>query len=520
MATTEAPAAPAAASPTARATRRPDPAIVTDECGVFVSASAAPGGDGKEATPFQTFAEAAAAKPARVFACAGTYTETMQVSFSGGVEVYGGFTGCTATSWAWSASMQAQITTVAGVPGVVLDGGANKLENVSVTAPSAPTTMPGGSSIALLVNGGSLDMTNGALTAGDAQDGAAGATLAADSTLDGMHGRQRRRHVQRRQRRTPARWARRTRARQAAARPRATAATAGTRRAIQRAAARTAARCPPRRRRHDRRQGRHRRGRERRCRSCDDGDHGAPGAAGNSGGGATGTGTLVEDRLPGRRRHGRRRTATPGQGGGGGGGAKGAMSVHLRLYDDRRPGSQRRRGRHRRLRRQRWAAAASAGGSSIALLVLDAQVTLTSVTLTAGKGGNGGAGGNGQNGGQGGGGMPEATVRAPLNELRRRRGWQGRQRRPRRRRAGRPLARHRLPGHDGADGRHVHDHHDERRHRAARAARTTRRRTWARARTASRATAGTSAAERGGCKLRPRAESACLAVRSASDLRL
>src|ERR1700679_4110004 len=32
-----------------------DPAIVNDNCGVFVSASAAPGGDGKEARPFQTF---------------------------------------------------------------------------------------------------------------------------------------------------------------------------------------------------------------------------------------------------------------------------------------------------------------------------------------------------------------------------------------------------------------------------------------------------------------------------------
>ena len=136
------------------------------------------------ALPFATFAEAAAAKRPRVFACAGMYTETMQVSFSGGVEVYGGFTGCTATSWTWSASMQAQIATVVGEPGVVLDGGANKLENVSVTAPNAPATMPGSSSIALLVNGGSLDMTNGALTAGDAQDGAAGTSTANAANLD------------------------------------------------------------------------------------------------------------------------------------------------------------------------------------------------------------------------------------------------------------------------------------------------------------------------------------------------
>ncbi len=161
------------------------PAIVRDDCGVFVSASAAPGGDGKEATPFQTFAAAAAATPSRIFACAGMYAEPMQVSFTGGVEVYGGFTGCTAKSWTWSTTMQAQITTAPDMTGVVLTGGANKLENVTLTAPGA--TKPGGSSIPLLVSGGSLDMTNGALTAGNAQDGAPGAAGNAMS-LDGAVG--------------------------------------------------------------------------------------------------------------------------------------------------------------------------------------------------------------------------------------------------------------------------------------------------------------------------------------------
>jgi hypothetical protein len=162
------------------------PAIVRDDCGVFVSAGAAPGGTGSQEQPFATFAEAATVKPSRVFACAGTYTETSQVSFSGGVEVYGGFTGCSAAGWTWSGTMQAQIATVADKPGVVLGGGANRLENVSVTAPAA--TMSGGSSIAVIVNGGSLEMTNGALAAGDAQDGAVGASLAPDPTLDGATG--------------------------------------------------------------------------------------------------------------------------------------------------------------------------------------------------------------------------------------------------------------------------------------------------------------------------------------------
>ena len=320
------------------------------------------------------------------------YTETTQVSFSGGVEVYGGFTGCTATSWTWSASMQAEIATVAGVPGVVLDGGANKLENVSVTAPNVPMTMPGGSSIALLVNGGSLDMTNGALTAGDAQDGAAG-HVAGDGPDAGRRDRgQRRERVRLRRHASRGRWARRTRARH--------------------------------RRQLDRGQRRRRRGLDGQIRPgsgtngsampaatpagiddgkggagegqtqrsvCATGDPGAPGAAGDSGGGATGIGTLVEGRLPGRRRHGRHeRHAGPGRrrrrrregravsvmcgsgtmavagasgGAGGTGGCGGALG-----------------------------GGGQAGGSSIALLVLDAEVTLASVTLTAGKGGNGGGG--------------------------------------------------------------------------------------------------------------------------------
>jgi hypothetical protein len=374
-----------------------DPAIVTDACGVFVSASAAPGGDGKQATPFQTFAEAAAAKPARVFACAGSYTESMQVSFSGGVEVYGGFTGCTGKSWTWSASMQAEIATVAGVPGVVLDGGANKLENVSVTAPNVPMTMTGGSSIALLVNGGSLDMTNGVLTAGDAQDGAAGTTVADDPTLNGATGASGEGACG-----------------SGATHPGGTGATnmcktGGTSTAGNGgdggdsagdpagSGANGSATPPATAVGVDDGKGGAGEGQPS-APMCVNGDNGAPGSTGSSGTGAPGIGMLTKTGYQGVAGADGNNGA-PGQGGGGGGGAKGAMSVTCGSMTNAVFGASGGAGGTGGCGGTAGGGG-QAGGSSIALLVLNAEVALANVTLNTGKGGNGGAGGNGQDGGQ------------------------------------------------------------------------------------------------------------------------
>ena len=60
-----------------------DATLVREECGVFLSASAAAGGKGTKTNPYQTFAEAsAAAKVKRIYACAESYAETMPVVFS------------------------------------------------------------------------------------------------------------------------------------------------------------------------------------------------------------------------------------------------------------------------------------------------------------------------------------------------------------------------------------------------------------------------------------------------------
>jgi hypothetical protein len=375
-----------------------DAAIVSDACGVFVSASASPGGNGKQATPFQTFAEAAATKPARVFACGGSYTETVQVSFAGGVELYGGFTGCTGTRWTWSTSASAQITTAANAPGVVLDGGANVFENVSVTAPGA--TAAGGSSIALVVNGGSFAMTSGALTAGDAQDGTAGVTMADDPTLDGTVGANGANACDPGTHSGPIGMTN-------------TCATGGSSAAgnggdggqivsnmLLPAGSGTNG-SPPNASQPTKGQGGTGEGQGTPgATSCNDGTSGASGSPGGSGNGAAGIGTLTTSGYVGAGGKDGGNGA-PGEAGGGGGGAEGALSASCGAGPISVLGASGGAGGTGGCGGNAGGGG-GAGGSSIALLVLDTKVTLANVMLTAGKGGNGGGGGTGQNGGQGG----------------------------------------------------------------------------------------------------------------------
>ncbi len=388
-----------------------DPTVVADNCGVFVSAGAAPGGNGKKATPFQTFAEAAATKPSRIYACAGTYAETGQVSFTGGVEIYGGFTGCTPAGWTWADAMEAQITTAPDVPGVVLNGGANKIENVSVTAPAA--TMPGGSSIAVLVNGGSLDATNAALAAGDAQDGAAATSLMPDPALDGATGAGGVDACNTGLTSPGAMGSTNTcitggssTAGSGGDGGDATGDPAGS--GVDGSAVPPATALGMADGKGGSGEG------EKAAPLCTTGNPGAPGTAGSSGGGATGPGAISATGYQGASGVAGG-NGMPGQGGGGGGAAKGAMSITCNAVTTPRLGASGGAGGTGGCGGN-GGGAGQPGGSSIALLVLDAEVMLTNVTLTASKGGNGGAGGNGQSGGHGGSGGAKGTGTGSLND--------------------------------------------------------------------------------------------------------
>jgi hypothetical protein len=162
-----------------------DAGLVSDACGVFVSASAAPGGDGTRARPLRSFVEAAAKRPRRVYACAETYAESAGVVFARGVEIYAGFTDC-AGAWSWSAEARASLAGPADALALALAGGDHHVENLNVTA--ADAAAPGGSSIGMIVVGGTLRMRSGDVTAGAGRDGVVGGSLAADVALNGASG--------------------------------------------------------------------------------------------------------------------------------------------------------------------------------------------------------------------------------------------------------------------------------------------------------------------------------------------
>ncbi len=150
-----------------------DPGLVRDGCGVFVDVSVATSGDGKKVSPFKSVAEAAATSKARIFVCAGEYTEEETVTLSNGVSVYGGFSACPKSGdWTWDVAARAAITGPPNVPAVLVSMGQSHLEALNITAPDA--TESGGSSIALVVEGAELSLVGVELAAGAGLAGADG----------------------------------------------------------------------------------------------------------------------------------------------------------------------------------------------------------------------------------------------------------------------------------------------------------------------------------------------------------
>ena len=162
-----------------------DPSKVTgpvaDTCGVFVSASAKPGGDGTRAKPLATFATAVdSAKKSgarRVYACAETFAEA--VSLPAEFTVYGGLD-C-AKSWASSTKGRTTLAPPSGVPITFGAGATTRVENVRATAPNgaAPGSDPanprsGGPSIAAIALPESdVELVRCELEAGAGADGIA-----------------------------------------------------------------------------------------------------------------------------------------------------------------------------------------------------------------------------------------------------------------------------------------------------------------------------------------------------------
>ena len=172
-------------NPVCSADPREEPGAVIEECGVFVSASAMPGGDGTRARPLQSLGEAAASGARRVYACAEEYAEAAGVSFSGGVEIYAGFADC-GGEWTWAESAKGKLLGPADAVALTLGGGENRIVSLDVVAGDAVAM--GGSSIGVVIEGGSLAMADGSVTAGNGRDGGDGESLEADAALNGAPG--------------------------------------------------------------------------------------------------------------------------------------------------------------------------------------------------------------------------------------------------------------------------------------------------------------------------------------------
>ncbi|WP_437620923.1 hypothetical protein [Sorangium sp. So ce1151] len=149
-----------------------DASTVSDECAVFASASATPGGDGTKARPYASLAEAIAnAKGKRVLACtSGAFVESVRIEAR--LEVIGGFD-CDA-GWAWSDEARSTIEGLADQNALTLSEGASGAKVRSFAVRAASATVAGGSSIGVAVADVEAELAQVDVTAGDGMDGAKG----------------------------------------------------------------------------------------------------------------------------------------------------------------------------------------------------------------------------------------------------------------------------------------------------------------------------------------------------------
>ena len=146
---------------------------INEGFGVFVSASAAEGGDGTRAKPYRMIAaglDEAVKQRKRLYVCTGTFEEAVKIR--NGIPMVGGFD-CTAPAWTLSGAR----TTVKSPasPAIVAEDidVPTRVVGFDVVAPDAAD--PGGSSIGMLANkAGALQIASSKITAGKAQAGAAG----------------------------------------------------------------------------------------------------------------------------------------------------------------------------------------------------------------------------------------------------------------------------------------------------------------------------------------------------------
>jgi hypothetical protein len=373
---------------------------VADSCGVFVSSSAGSdaGGKGTKAAPYATLTKAlAAAKGKPVYAC-GEVFSAEAVSIAQSATLYGALD-CS-NGWAYDATKKTQLAPKAEGIALTIGGATTSAEVADFAITSESATQAGGSSIAVLVTQGAASFTRCDLVAGDGAPGSVGApyptsaqagsmglpgtdACAAAASLGGLP------------------------VTNACGNPDSVSGIGGTGQAAK----------------------------------GSDGDSGSPGTLANGGigdtgagcgagtkgddgdtmglatpgNGATGTGTLSASGYAAPS-SGNGGPGKPGQGGGGGGGAKGGSGAGMCMAAGSAGGASGGSGGSGGCGGL-GGNGGSAGGSSIALVSIDATLSLAGVTLDPGAGGKGGDGGVGQSGGSGADGGPGGGAPASATSL-------------------------------------------------------------------------------------------------------
>ncbi len=152
----------------------PELGLVEDGCGVFASSSlGATGAVGSKEKPLDTLAAAiaAAGETKRVYACAEVFAEA--VSVSEGVTIYGGLD-C-ASDWRLLAEGKTTVSAAADEVALTVKSTAGGLVVKDVAFEAEDASLPGGSSVAVLVDGVGAEFVRCAMTAGDGAKGVDGA---------------------------------------------------------------------------------------------------------------------------------------------------------------------------------------------------------------------------------------------------------------------------------------------------------------------------------------------------------
>ncbi|MBL9022755.1 MAG: hypothetical protein JNL21_11190 [Myxococcales bacterium] len=177
-------AATTSTGPTSSCT--PDEGLPVDAtCGLFVQPSAPAGGDCSQSSPCRTLSEAVARVTIdsfRVYVCSEELVESATVP--AGVELYGGFD-CEA-GWSWS--LDGRTPWTAGPDEIPLrtQGAAFPIVVSGFDIEAQSATIPGGSSVAILADGGALRVERGSIVVGDGAPGEAG--VAGVAGADGTPG--------------------------------------------------------------------------------------------------------------------------------------------------------------------------------------------------------------------------------------------------------------------------------------------------------------------------------------------